>query len=184
MKRYITVLVVLAALAGICVPEAFPSQVLRIDLPEAYLLEGPGTAYRILCKITRDEPLTLLAWEGDWFRVRRSNGTVGWLNRVALRPDDSARYPNTGSESAPITSTTGTTGKADTHRGGFLDSIRTGFKGSRDDTLTASAGGRGIMTEKGPGTYTQDYRAVQYMESIVISDGELDRFIVSGGLRP
>jgi hypothetical protein len=181
MKRCITVLVALAALAGICVPEAFPSQVLRIDLPEAYLLEGPGTAYRILCKVTRDEPLTLLAWEGDWFRVRRSNGMIGWLNRVVLSPYDSARYPYTGSESAPITSTTG---KADTPRGGFLDSIRTGFEGSRDDTLTASAGGRGIMTEEGSGRYTQDYRAVQYMESIVISDGELDRFIVSGGLRP
>ena len=74
-------------------------------------------------------------------------------------------------------------GKTDRSRGGFLDRIRTGFKGGRDDTLTASAGGRGIITETDSGVYAQDYQAVRFMESIVISDNELDRFIVSGGLK-
>ncbi len=181
MKRCMTALVLLTVLVWVGVPEVFPSQALSIDLPEAYLLEGPGTGYRILCKITRDERLSLLSWGGDWFRVRRANGMTGWLNRVTLSPDDSARFPKSGRESEPVTSTVG---KPDPSRGGFLDSIRTGFEGGRDDTLTASAGGRGIMTEANPGAYAQDYRAVQYMESIIISDGELDRFIVSGGLRP
>jgi uncharacterized protein YgiM (DUF1202 family) len=181
MKKRITALVLLAVFLWVCSPEAFPSQVLNIDLPEAYLLEGPGAGYRILCKITRDEALTVLSWEGDWFRVKRPNGMIGWLNRVTLSPDDSASYPGGGRESVPITSKTENPVPSE---GSFLDRIRTGFKGGRDDTLTASAGGRGIITEMDSGTYTQDYWAVHYMESIIISDNELNRFIVSGGLRP
>ncbi len=181
MRRRITTLVFLAAFLWVWSPEVFASPVITIDLPEAYLLEGPGAGYRILCKITRDEALTLLSWEGDWFRVRRPNGTVGWLNRVTLSPEDSARYPGTGGKPEPVVSTPG---KTKSSGGGFLDSIRTGFKGNPDNTLTASAGGRGIITETDSGVYARDYWAVEYMESIIISDDELNRFIVSGGLRP
>lgn len=179
MKRFAAGLFLFAAFIWACGGAAFGYQSLTIDLPEAYLLEGPGGEYRILCKVTGEEPLTLLSWEGDWFQVRRTNGVTGWLNRVTLSPEDSARYPKPG------TVTTGpgpTTGKTRPSRGGFLNSIRTGFRGSHDDTLTASAGGRGIITETDSGVYAQDYQAVRFMESIVISDYELDRFIVSGGL--
>jgi hypothetical protein len=179
MKRYTAALVLFAAFIWVCAPGAFGYRAFSIGLPEAYLLEGPGVDYRILCKVTCDEPLTLLSWGGDWFQVRRANGMTGWLNRVTLSPEDSARYPNTGPNTAPLVSTTGKTGHSG---GGFLDSIRTGFKGGRDDTLTASAGGRGIGTEADSGIYAQDYQAVRFMESIVISDEELGRFIVSGGL--
>jgi hypothetical protein len=180
MKRFMAGLILLAAFIWAGAPEAFGYRSFTIDLPEAYLLEGPGVEYRILCKVTRDEPLTLLSWEGDWFQVRRTSGMTGWLNRVALSPEDSARYPKPGTN---MTGPPSTVGKNDRSRGGFLDRIRTGFKGGRDDTLTASAGGRGIITETDSGVYAQDYQAVRFMESIVISDYELDRFIVSGGLK-
>jgi len=180
MKRYLAVLVLFAAFIWVCGPEAFGYRALTINLPEAYLLEGPGTDYRILCKVTRDEPLTLLSWEGDWFRVRRTNGMTGWLNRVTLSPEDSARYPNKGTNTAPTGSTTGKGNST----GGFLDSIRTGFEGGHDSTLTASAGGRGIVTETDSGPYVQDYQAIWFMESIVISRHELNRFIAGGGLNP
>jgi uncharacterized protein YgiM (DUF1202 family) len=179
MKRYMAALVLFAAFIWIIAPEAFGYRALTINLPEAYLLEGPGVDYRILCKVTRDEPLTVLSWGGDWFQVRRANGMTGWLNRVALSPEDSDRYPNTGTNIAPPESRGGTTNPSG---GGFLNSIRRGFRGSRDDTLTASAGGRGIVTETDSGVYAQDYQAVRFMESIVVSDSELDWFIASGGL--
>ncbi len=181
MKRRITILVLVIAFVMVASPGAFAFRTIHIDLPEAYLLDGPGIGYGIICKITQNEPLTLVSWQGDWFQVRRSNGMTGWLNRVALTPDDSARYSNGGGIGE---SGTPNAGKTDSPGRSFLDSIRTGFTGSRDDTLTASAGGRGITTETGPGRDYQDYRAVHYMESIIISDAELHRFIVSGGLRP
>jgi hypothetical protein len=181
MQRRITILVLVTAFLMVVSPGAFALRTVHIDLPEAYLLDGPGIGYGIICKITQNEPLALVSWEGDWFQVRRSNGMTGWLSRVALTPDDSARYPNGGGIGGPGTPNAG---KTDSAGGSFLDSIRTGFTGGRDDTLTASAGGRGITTETRPGTYSQDYRAVHYMESIIISDAELHWFIVSGGLRP
>ncbi len=180
MKRYATAFIIVAVFLWVYAPQAFPSEELRIGIPEAYLLEGPGTGYRLLCKITQNDPLTLLSWEGDWFRVRRAGGAVGWLNRVTLSPEDSAHYPRTSGVVPPETSTTG--GRKPS--GGFLDSIRTGFRGGHNDTLTASAGGRGIIAETDLGAYPQDYRAVQYMESIVIPNDELNHFIVSGGLIP
>ena len=180
MKRCIATAVFGILLMGCLVP-ARAADTIRIGIPEAYMLDGPGTDHRLLCRVTKDEPLTLLSWEGDWFMVRRSNGIVGWINRVTLSPGDSARYPNSPRHGNWTTEkpTTGATGGPS-----FLDSIRTGFSGTRDDSLTASAGGRGIDAETGSGTYAQDYSAVEYMESIVISDGELNAFIVSGGLRP
>lgn len=179
MKRCMAILVLFAAFIWVGAPGAFASRTITIDVPEAYLMAGPGADYRVICKITRSEPLTVLSRQGDWFRVRRANGMTGWLNRVALAPEDCARYADSGAETTPGPSTTG---KNDSPRGGFLDSIRTGFKGGKDDTLTASAGGRGIITEDDSTTYARDWWAVQFMESIVITDDELDRFIVSGGL--
>jgi len=181
MKRCIRAFIIVAVFLWVYMPLAFPSDMLGIGIPEAYMLEGPGTGYRLLCKITQNDPLTLLSWEGDWFQVRRAGGTVGWLNRVTLSPEDSARYPNRAGTNSPGSPTTDRTKPS---RGGFLDSIRTGFGGGRGDTLTASAGGRGIITETDLGTYVQDYRAVRYMESIVVSDDEFAHFIVSGGLVP
>jgi hypothetical protein len=160
---------------------AWARDTIRIGLPEAYMLEGPGTDYGLLCKITNNETLTLLSWEGDWFRVRRNSGVIGWINRVVLSASDSARYPG-GSSGR------GSTGKPpagnDSSGPSFLDSIRTGFSGGTDDSLTASAGGRGIVTVDDSGTYSSDYSAVDYMESIFVSDAEINSFIVSGGLRP
>ena len=179
MKRFAAGLFLLAAFIWAGGGDAFGYQSLTIDLPEAYLLEGPGVEYRILCKVTGQETLDLVSWQGDWFQVRRANGVTGWLNRVTLSPEDSARYPKPGTV---VTGPGSTTGTPRSSRGGFLNSIRTGFRGSRDDTLTASAGGRGIITDTDPRYYAQEYQAVLFMESIVISDYELDRFIVSGGL--
>ncbi len=160
---------------------AWATESIRIGLPEAYLLDGPGTDYKLLCKVTKDEPLDLLSWEGDWFRVRKPNGVIGWISRVVLSPGDSARFPGgprSGDTAGAKPSHNTTSGPS------FLDSIRTGFSGNRDDSITASAGGRGIATEDGSGGSTRDYMAVEYMESVVISDGELYDFIVSGGLKP
>jgi hypothetical protein len=180
MGRIVTAGVVVILLVSLFAP-AWARDTLRIGLPEAYMLEGPGTEYGLLCKITNNETLTLLSWEGDWFQVRRNNGVVGWISRVVLSASDSARYPGrpTGRDS------TGTPAAGKDSSGpSFLDSIRTGFSGGTDDSLTASAGGRGIVSADDSGNYSSDYSAVDYMESVFVSDSEVDSFIRSGGLRP
>jgi len=180
MRRWLTASV-LGILLVVCLVPAWAADTIHIGIAEAYMLDGPGTDYRLLCKITQAEPLTLLSWEGDWFFVERQNGVAGWVNRVVLSASDSARYPTS---SPGGNSTTVKPGGHNSSGGSFLDSIRTGFSGSRDDSLTASAGGRGIVSPDDSGSYSKDYSAVDYMESIVISDGELNSFIMSGGLKP
>ena len=147
--------------------------VIHIDMAEAYMLEGPGTDYPISTKITDDDNLTVVSHRGDWLEVKKSDGDVGWINRVLLSPEDQARYPGEVSDTPENGS------------GGVLGDIRTGFSADGDPDLTASAGTRGIGTDNGgSGPGGKDYRAVQFMESFYISDGELDGFIREGGLSP
>lgn len=157
----------LPAVMSLAVPD-----VIHIDMAEAYMLEGPGTDYPISTKITDDDNLTVVSHRGDWLEVRKDDGDVGWINRVLLSPDDQARYPGETDETT-----------ANDSGGGVLGDIRTGFSAEGDPDLTASAGTRGIGTEDGgSGPGGKDFRAVQYMESFYISDGELDGFIREGGL--
>ena len=170
-----TVIVCMASLlalpAGVCL--AAPD-VIHIHMAQAYMLEGPGTDYPISCKITDDDPLTVVSHQGDWLEVRKNDGAAGWINRVLLSPDDQARYPGEATDTSP-----GDSG------GGVLGDIRTGFSAEGDPDLTASAGTRGIGTENGGyGPGGKDYQAIQYMESFFISDNELDGFIREGGLLP
>jgi len=174
LQRAATVLSMMLFLVppvGVCL--AAPD-VIHIDMAEAYMLEGPGTDYPISCKITSDDALTVLSHRGEWLEVRKKDGTTGWINRVLLSPDDRARYPGEVADTSP-----GGSG------GGILDTVRPGFSATGDPDLTASAGTRGIDAEDGGyGSGWKDYRAVQYMESFYISDGELDGFIREGGLLP
>ena len=152
--------------------------VIHIGMAEAYMLEGPGVEYPISTKITDDEPLTVVSHRGDWLEVRKSDGDIGWINRVLLSPDDQSRYPSDVADT-PAESSGGGSG------GGVLNDLRTGFSADGEPDLTASAGTRGIGTENGAyGPGGKDYRAVQYMESFYISDNELDGFIREGGLLP
>lgn len=157
---------------------ALSGDVLYIDLSEAYMLKGPGAEYNILCKVTKAEPLTLINWEGDWFKVKKQDGTEGWIHRVVFRPEDTARYQAYPVDTGPIETDTSSGGT----QGDFLDSLRTGFMGSGDYSITGSAGTRGIEAETEGGGHFKDYYAVDYMESFHISDHEIINFIDSGGL--
>jgi len=169
--------VCLVALVFLSTP-ALSGDVLYIDLSEAYMFTGPGVDYTVLCKVTKAEPLTVISSEGDWFRVRKQDGTDGWIHRFVFRPEDTAGY-----QAHPVdTSPTG----PDTSSGGvqsdFLDSLRTGFMGSGDYSITGSAGTRGIDAGEEGGGQSKNYYAVDYMESFYISDYEIINFIDSGGL--
>ncbi|MBN1882895.1 MAG: SH3 domain-containing protein [Deltaproteobacteria bacterium] len=177
MKRLQSITVVLgmvlflAPTVGVCL--AAPD-VITIDMAEAYMLEGPGVEYPISCKITDDDPLTVVSHQGDWLEVKKSDGVTGWINRVLLSPEDKARYPGGTADTSPGNS-----------NGSLLDDIRTGFSANGDPDLTASAGTRGIDSADGAyGRGGKDYRSVQYMESFYISENELDGFIREGGLLP
>jgi len=169
--------VCLLALVFLSTP-SLSADVLYIDLSEAYMLMGPGAEYTILCKVTKAEPLTLISWEGDWFKVKKKDGTEGWIHRVVLCPEDTARYQAHASDTGPA----GPDASSGGVQGNFLDSLRTGFMGSGDYSITGSAGTRGIDAETGGGGHFKDYFAVDYMESFYISDYEIINFIDSGGL--
>ena len=175
MKRVLKTMMIVSAAVFFALPAVMSlaaPDVIHIDMAEAYMLEGPGTDYPISIKITDDDPLSVVSHQGDWLEVRKDDGNVGWINRVLLSPDDQARYPGEADETTESNS-----------GGGVLGDIRTGFSAGGDPDLTASAGTRGIGTEDGgSGRGGKDFRAVQYMESFYISDGELDGFIREGGL--
>jgi uncharacterized protein YgiM (DUF1202 family) len=169
--------VCLVAIAFLSTP-SLSADVLYIDLSEAYMFTGPGVDYDVLGKVTKDEPLAVISCEGDWFRVRKGDGTDGWIHRFVFRPEDTAKYqahPVDTGPPVPDTSPGETTGD-------FLDSLKTGFMGSGDYSITGSAGTRGIEVEEGGGGQSKNYYAVDYMESFYISDYEIINFIDSGGL--
>ncbi len=142
-----------------------------IKTPEAYLLSGPGTEHRILCKITKSDPLIVIYWKGDWFQVEKVDGTQGWINRVVISSADSEKYPVYTAEPPRRTNES------------ILDRLKHGFKGSGDNSITASAGGRGINESENFGGYHKDFESVEFMESIFIPDYEIQNFIDAGGLK-
>lgn len=142
-----------------------------INTPDAYLLSGPGTEYRILGKIARTDPLIVVYWKGDWFQVEKVDGTKGWINRVVLSRADSEKYPVYIAD---------TPDRKNEH---LLDRLKHGFRGSGNDSITASAGGRGIDESDNFGDLYKDFESIEFMESIVISDYEIHNFINSGGLK-
>jgi len=168
----LTVATLIALPVGVC---RAAMDVIRIDMAEAYMLEGPGTEFPISTKITDDDALSVVSHRGDWLEVKMDDGTVGWINRVLLSPEDQTRYP--GETKAPPA--------GDSSGGSLLDDIRPGFTADGDPDLTASAGTRGIgMENGGSGRGGKDYQAIRYMESFFISDSEVDGFIREGGLTP
>jgi hypothetical protein len=164
--------VVVAAVVNTPQAHAQRNDYIYIRTPDAYLLSGPGTEYRILGKITRTDPLIVIYWRGDWFQVEKVDGTVGWINRVVLTNADSEKYPVYIAETPNR--------RTDEN---LLDRLKHGFKGSGDNSITASAGGRGIDESDGFGGYHKDFESVRFMESILIPDYEIKDFIDAGGLK-
>ncbi len=186
MKREtITAIVIFCLVAAIAILISTPSahaqrqDYIYIDTPDAYMLNGPGTEYRILGKIKKNDPLIVLYWKGDWFQVEKQDGTGGWINRVVLSKNDSDKYPVYIADPPK----NGTDASKKGSDGNLLDKLKHGFKGSGDGSITASAGGRGIGESDNLGFYFEDFESVQFMESITISDYEMNDFINTGGLK-
>jgi hypothetical protein len=169
---------VLVLVLVVCALPVFAREIMFIDVAEAYILEGPGTEYGIISRVTPDEPLTLISVQGDWFEIMRGDGLVGWIHRVVLSPEISERYPGEfhGVDSNSLGSSPGESS------GSFLDTIKPGFKGSDDYSITGSAGTRGIDVVEEGGNYGRDYSAVEYMESFYIPPYQIEEFIETGGL--
>ena len=186
MKRAtITVIFVFCLVAAIAIlintssAHAQRQDHIYIDTPDAYILSGPGTEYRILGKINRSDPLIVLYWKGDWFQVEKEDGAVGWINRVVLSKSDSDEYPVYVAD--PPRNDTNTSKKESD--GNFLDKLKHGFKGSGDNSITASAGGRGIDESDNSGSFFEDFESVGFIESIIITDYEIKDFINAGDLK-
>lgn len=41
---------------------------------------GPGTNYRVMWELGKGYPLTVLKKNGNWYRVRDFEGTIGWVH--------------------------------------------------------------------------------------------------------
>lgn len=158
------------------------NETINITVPVCYLMDGPGNNYKVLSKATRDEPLTLISYQGNWFQVMKTNGVIGWVHRDVLAEDISRKYPGPADESR-YEPTDKPSGDA---FGDFLDTIEDGFMGESDNDLTGSVGVRGVDEEwtDDPGYYSDNYSAVDFMESIYISTPELTEFIKEGRLNP
>lgn len=60
------------------------SRLVRVGVDAANLREGPGTSYRSLGKLDTRNSVTLLAYSGEWFNVRTSSNTTGWMSSEVL----------------------------------------------------------------------------------------------------
>jgi hypothetical protein len=40
---------------------------------------GPGTSYSIICKIVRNETVTIVSKSGDWYKITTSRGQTGYV---------------------------------------------------------------------------------------------------------
>lgn len=79
--RLLTVFLFLLALLGAGSAHA---AMLSISGDNINLRSGPGSKYRILWELSRGYPLEILKRDGDWYRVRDFEGTVGWVHREAV----------------------------------------------------------------------------------------------------
>ena len=63
---------------------------------------GPGTGADITGSLPAGTPITLLAFDGDWLRVRTPAGYEGWVHGGYVRLIDTAREPGSGTVPDPI----------------------------------------------------------------------------------
>jgi SH3-like domain-containing protein len=57
-----------------------------------FMRNGPGMGFRVLATLPGGEELTVLSTEGIWYRVKRADGTEGWVSGSFL----SANPPGSG----------------------------------------------------------------------------------------
>jgi cell wall-associated NlpC family hydrolase len=66
------------------VPEANPALISSTSEPNVNLRGGPGTAYNKIGALGKATQLDLLGRYEDWFKVRTSQGRVGWVSNELL----------------------------------------------------------------------------------------------------
>jgi cell wall-associated NlpC family hydrolase len=66
------------------IPEANPALIGSTSEPNVNLRGGPGTVYNKIGALGRATQLDLLGRYEDWFKVRTSQGTVGWVSNELL----------------------------------------------------------------------------------------------------
>jgi hypothetical protein len=65
-------------------PVLHAQEKLKVTDPYVELHTGPGRGYPVFFVAGRDETIEVLLRHTDWYKVRTSNGTEGWVNRSQL----------------------------------------------------------------------------------------------------
>ncbi|MFZ5986279.1 MAG: SH3 domain-containing protein [Bacillota bacterium] len=71
-------------------PAAKTESVTQIGIVNASTLnvrEGAGTEYKIVDKLDRGEKVSILAKENGWYKIKMSNGTIGWVSSTYISTD-------------------------------------------------------------------------------------------------
>jgi SH3-like domain-containing protein len=56
------------------------AKMLSIKGDDVNMRSGPGTNYRVMWELGEGFPLMVLKKNGDWYRVRDFEGTIGWVH--------------------------------------------------------------------------------------------------------
>ncbi|OPX90158.1 N-acetylmuramoyl-L-alanine amidase [Pelotomaculum sp. PtaB.Bin117] len=99
---------VLMLFMGICVSYPHISEaageiaVVKVDI--ANIRTGPGTDNNVLTQVGLAERLTVLGKSGDWYQVKISNGSTGWVAGwlVALESAGTANEPDISGKTAVV----------------------------------------------------------------------------------
>jgi cell wall-associated NlpC family hydrolase len=70
------------------IPDANPNLVGSVSEQNVTLRSGPGTAYDKMGALGAGMQLELLARYDDWYKVRTSRGTTGWISTELVNVDD------------------------------------------------------------------------------------------------
>jgi len=51
----------------------------KIISSQANIRSGPGTSYSVVTTVSQGTEVTILATEGNWYKVQLDNGTIGYI---------------------------------------------------------------------------------------------------------
>lgn len=76
--RIVGILLISLVFLGIAVNAQ--AKMLSIAGDDINMRSGPGTNYKVMWKLGKGFPLSVLKKKGDWYRVRDFEGTIGWVH--------------------------------------------------------------------------------------------------------
>ncbi|GAK51576.1 SH3 type 3 domain protein [Candidatus Moduliflexus flocculans] len=157
-------IVVILALLAVCVSvaSAEDAQTKMVQVKEAPVRQSPNFLGRILKTLSYGETVNVLEQQENWLRVAFGNPAVeGWMHNSSL--------------SKKVVTLKTTSGEISVAPSGNV---------SADDVVLAGKGFRNMEDEFKAGHAAANFAAVDRMEQVVISQGQMQKFLKDGALQP